>query len=299
MCGVWNTWECVKAAWFSTTGNFSGSSLTAIGQNFTSDLYLAKIGPSPWDGLIIGNFSQISSLDLPGVDVRPMDNTPSYFARLDESVLGLDLNKNGNNDVFYALAFDEKDDSLHELTTVIVDDDLNITSEWWANSSDNYKDFYGDEIGMKEQRGGLPRGIWLGNIKFNESENMPYEQSAEWEVVLYNNTHMLLRKWRWWFAPNENITLILKAFEFNQTGIPNVNVTIDKIIYYGSGFPTLLQPNQDYNVTGTNTTNADGYVVMKITRNGNWQPGQYNVRIKASTENRVESTDNWFNIIQT
>jgi hypothetical protein len=302
MCNIWNMGECAKVAWFSTTGNFSGLNSTAIGQNFASDLYLAKIGPSSWDGLIIGNFSQISSLGLPGVDVRPMDNTPSYFAKLNESVLGLDLNKNGNDDVFYALAFDEKDDSLHELTGVIVDDDSNITSEWWANFSGNsslpgyYKDFYGDETGIREMRSSLPKGVWSGNIRFNESENMPYEQSPQWDIVLYNNTHMLLRKWKWWFAPNEDITLILKTFEFNQSGIPNVNVTIDKLMYYGSGFPTLLQPVQDYNITGSDTTNVDGYVVMKITRDNDWQPGQYNVRIRASTENRVETTDNWFNI---
>ena len=303
MCNIWNMGECAKVAWFSTNGNFSGLSPTAIGQNFTSDLYLAKIGPSSWDGIIIGNLSQISGLGNPGIDVRSMDDTTSYFAKLNESVLGLDLNKNGNNDnIFYAITFDEKDDSLHDLTSVIVDDDLNITNEWWANFSGEqslpgyYKDFYGDETGMREMRSSLPRGTWSGSIKFNESENMPYEQSPQWDIVLYNNTHMLLRKWRSWFTPSESITLILKTFEFNQTGIQNVSVTIDKLMYYGSGFPTSLQPVQDYNVTGGSTTNADGYVVMKLTKNGDWQPGQYNVRIKASTGSRVETTDNWFNV---
>jgi hypothetical protein len=66
-------------------------------------------------------------------------------------------------------------------------------------------------------------------------------------------------------------------------------------MYYGSGFPTLFQPNQDYNVTG-NQTDVNGYAVIKITRASNWLPGQYNVRIRASIEDRVETTDNWFNV---
>ncbi|MEM7825083.1 MAG: hypothetical protein QXO27_03880 [Candidatus Aenigmatarchaeota archaeon] len=299
MCTIQNFYECIKMAWFSTTGNFSEAIPAAIGQNFTSNLYLAKIGPGSWDMLTIGDFSQIASLNIhPAVDVRVRDNTPSYFAKLDESVLNLDLNKNGDlNDVFYAIAFDEKQDFSNTLTDVMVDDDWNITEDWWHDSLNNYKDFYGDETGIKEMRSGLPRGIWNGNIRFNESsENTPWEKRPEWDILLYNYTHMLLRKWKDWFNKNENITIVLRVFEFNQSGIANADVTIDKLMYYGSGFPIQLQTPQDYNTTVNVKTDANGYAVIKITRNSNWQLGQYNVRVKVSKEGKVETTDNWFNV---
>jgi len=298
--------ECTKKAWFCSTKNFSSISGVSIGQNFTSDLYLAKIGPGSWEGITVGNFSQINFMypNLPGIELRPKDSTPSYFAKLEESVLGLNLNKNGvNSDIFYAVTFDDKEDSQSTPTDVTVDDDLNITEEWWADFSGNesllgyYKDFYGNETGMREMRSGLPRGIWGGNIRFNESSGIPYEQSPEWEVVVDNHTHMLLRKWRNWFTPDENVTLILKTFEFNQSGIPNANITIEKLMMYTASFPVQLQSPQHYNVTGVNITNNQGYVVLKIERNTPWSTGQYNVRIKATASGgRVETTDNWFNV---
>jgi hypothetical protein len=307
MCGIWNLFECAKVAWLSTNGNFSGLNSLMIGQNFTSDLYLAKVGAGPWEGITIGNFTQINSLypNLPGIDIRPRDNTTSYFARLDESVLGLDLNKNGNlNDVFYAVAFDDKDDNLQSLTRVVVDDDLNITEEWWANYSANsslpgyYRDFYENEYGMKEMSGNLPRGVWSGNMEFNVSSGLSYEQSPQWEIVNTNTSHMMLRKWKNWFKQDENVTLILKVFEFNQTGIPNANVTIENLMKFSNyGFPTQLNSPQHYNVTGINVTDNYGYVVIKLIRNTPWQLGDYNIRIRATASgNRAETADNWFNV---
>lgn len=294
MCSIWNMGDCAKVAYFKTNGNFSGVNPTRIGENFTSDLYLAKVGPGSGDGVLIGNFSSIAFMypSLPGMDLRPKDNTPSYFAKLDESVLNLDLNENGvTSDVFYAVAYDDKQDSEQVLTNVLVDDDLNMTDNGWANYSANsslpgyYKDFYGDEVGTRELNGNLPRGVWGGNIQFNESSNW-------WDISRYNVTHTLLKMHKWPFSVNENITLTLKAFEFNQSGIPNANITIERVLQFVSNnFPVELT---GYSVVGQNVTDSGGYVVLNINK-GSWNPGNYNVRMRVDASgSRTETNDIWF-----
>jgi hypothetical protein len=297
MCSVWDIDECAKAAWFSTDGDFSGVLSTKIGENFTADLYLASIGSGSWEGVTIGNFSQIVSMypNLPGIDVRPRDNTESYFANLDESVLNLDLNNDGDkSDTFYAVIYDDKEDSQSTLTKVVVDDDLKMTDGWWANFTGNsslpeyYKDFYGNEgSDTRELDGNLPRGAWNGDIRFNESDD-------SWEISRYNITHMLLKKHRWPFGQNEDITLTMKVFEFDQSGMPDANITIEKVVKFTSNhYPVELT---GYSVTGLNTTDSGGYAVLNLEKDS-WAQGEYNIRIRVdASENRVELTDVWFRV---
>ena len=310
MCNVWNVEECVKRAWIvsSSVKNFSDSSVknVTIGQNFTSDLYLAMIGPGFWEGLIIGNFSQIAGLGLthwPGVDVRIKDNTTSWFGILNESSLALDLNKdNYTNETFYMCTFDDRSDSLQQLSNNIVDDDLNITEEWWFDSNANsslpgyYKDFYNNETVVKEYRNDLPIGSEWGGVRFGEmQEGVNWEQLPEWEIANYNNTDMLLRKGKWRFQPTENMTIIVRAYDFNQSAIPNANVSIEKLMSFGPFGGSLLNASAgEYSVVNVmNVTDSSGWGILRL-ENASWQQGEYMVQIKIESGSDIERVSNWF-----
>jgi hypothetical protein len=311
MCDVqeslWGMSECAKKVWFSTNRNFSDAAGYLIGQNFLSDLYLARVGSGSWDGIIIGNFSEINSWPtLPGIEVRVKDSTPSYIAKLDESELNLDLNKNGNkNDVFYVVTYDRKEDGIQSLTSYLLDDDMNITENWWVNpslneSSPGYaKDFYGDEGGnIREINGELPKGVRTERIRFNEStgNDMPDELRPEWDVAKYNDTHMLLMKNKWRFYSNENITLVIKVYEFNHSGIPNVNITVEKVLKFSTFGSKVLSNSTEYSITGQTTTDQYGYAIVNL-ENSTWSNGEYDVKIRMTAPgNRIERNDYWFRV---
>jgi hypothetical protein len=308
MCSLQQISECAKKAWFDTDGNFSDQTAGyKIGQNFTSDLYLARIGAGGWEGVSIANFSQISSLglappNLPGVDVRVKDNTMSWFNLVSESVVGLDLNKDGGkNKTFFIATFDENENGQQNLTDNIVDDDLNITEEWWSDQTDPqnpvYKDFYGDEGNtIKEYRRSLPRGAETGNAVFGEDQNIPWEQSPSWEITNYNGSDMLLRKGKWQFQSTENMTVIMRVYSFDQNPV-NANVSVEKLISFtpfGSRF--LNASAGDYSAFQT-STNQYGWAVLNL-RNTTWQQGEYMVQLRVQSGANIERSYNWFRVSQ-
>ena len=306
MAVQWHMDESAKKAWFSTDGNFSDAIGVNMGENFTSDLYLAKIGPGPWDGICIGNFSQTGGY-LPAVDIRPADNTTSYFKAVNESDIGLDLNMDGVlNRTFYMVAYDENPDGEQNLTAVMVDDDLQITEQWWSNStSGEYMDFDGSENGIYEQRSNLPRGIWKESIRFGENyENVSWENQPEWEISSYNDldmSSMLLQKHRMEVNQTENVTMITKAYYFNQTPIQEANVTVDSIFMMTPFGHSMMEEGTDYNVTNTqNVTDSYGYAILKISpAGGSWDDGEYRVILQINNTGNIEITDNWFRIGET
>jgi hypothetical protein len=313
MCRIWDIDECVKKAWVSTTGNFSAVTPSIskgypvlIGENFTSDLYLAKVGPGPWEGIIIVNFSEILDLypNLPGLNIRSRDNTNPMFIRLSESILNLDLDKDGyKNDEFYMVVFDDDIDGLQNLTANIVDDDLNITEDWWQNFTANasepgkYKDFYADEFGQREFRESLPRGMWYGRARFNETvEGTPWEYTPEWDIVNFNNTHMLLRKWRWQFNVTENVTIILKAYDFDLTPIANASVSFLYMIRFtpfGGIYMNATAPSAPTVVPVQNITDSAGFAILRL-ENGTWAPGDYMTVLEVESNEGSEIVYNWF-----
>lgn len=320
MCSAWNIQECTKKAWFSTDGNFSNAIPARIGENFTSDLYLARVGPGPWEGMSIGNFSEIEAWELPmypGADVRMWDNTTSYFAKIAEGTTNLDLNMDGSkDDTFYAVAFDHREDGIKNATEILTDDDLNITEPWWSTSG-YYKDFYGNESGtMSEKWHGLPRGIYDGHTAFgdkiywneseigvdwnndgvlNETMEAPWEYQPEWEIKMYNNTDMLLLKHRWIFNVSDNVTLISKVYNFEQTPIEGANITVTTILGDVPGFGFTKLSESDYTAQSV-LTDQYGYAVVKIAPANEWKKGQYMVSLKVTSGGKEENIYEWFRV---
>ncbi len=306
MCSVWNVQDCVKMAWFSTSASFSAAIPAFSGDNFTSQLYLTKVGPGPWEGVSIGNFSSLGSLPRPAIDVRVKDGTTSYYGVISEAGLNLDLNMDGaKNATFYAVVYDDLDDGQQALNRIVVDDDLNITEEWWSESNTNSnviyrKDFYTNESGeISEKSGSLPSSIWSGNVQFGErNESLSWEQQPEWRIEKYNGTDMLLMKDEWQIASGRNITILTRAYNFDQSPIQGAGITITSIKgnIPGMGFKKLEQ-GVDYILPQmTNITNQDGYAILKIAPLGQWS-GEYMVEFQTGYNANTETTSKWFRVV--
>ena len=295
ICSVWSVEECVKVAWFDTDGNFSNAINVSIGQNFTQDLYLASIGPNPWDGITIGNYS--GSI-RPGVGIWISEDTnTTYFAIVNESEIGLDLNRDGIKDrTYYILTFDDYLDNNSEMTQNIVDDDYYITENWWSDfnlDNQTYYDFYENETGMVEIRNSLPTAIWSSNIMFGNEENL------NWDIVFYNNTSMLIRKNRdisKGFNTTENVTFILKVYNFDNSPIINANVSVEKIMRFTYVGGEYLEEGKDYITTTSNQTDNYGYALITISPNGTWPEGDYIVKIKIDYLGATEIEKEWFSV---
>ena len=303
MCAVWGLDECAKVAWFDTDGNFSDAIPAKIGDNFTSNLYLASIGPGPWDGLTIGNFSETGIKPGVGIWISEDSNT-TWFAQVNEAEINLDLNRDGTkNKTYYILAFDDYKDNIAKPTQNIVDDDLNITEEWWSNfhwENPTYYDFYGNETGITEIRSGLPTAIWNGNIRFGEeNDNISWNEKPNWDIFVYNNTSMLIWKWReWWengFNNTENITIKIKVYNFDQTPIENANISVEKIMHFGP-FSAEFLNQSDYTVIGSNKTDSDGYAIITLVPNNNWEDGEYIVKIRIDNSGVSDAKKEWFRV---
>jgi len=303
MCTIGSMQECAKAAYFDTDGNFSNSIGVFIHGNFTPDLYMARVGPGPWEGIVIGNMSRLnlSSTSAPGIGTRISGNaTTSLYVKLEESAINLDLDRDGGkNKTFFMLAFDDRDDGLSQLTDNVVDDDANMTEDWWADDSGNYQDFYSSECGqIREQRNRLPWGSEWGNARFGEmQEDVMYEQQPEWEIVNFNNTDMLLRKQRWWFPPSQNMTFIVRVYGFDQNPIANANVSVEKLMLFTPFGASFLNASAGaYSaVPSMALTNQYGWALISL-RNNTWQEGNYMAQIKIETAGNIERTYNWFTV---
>jgi hypothetical protein len=314
--GTWGVQEVSKVVWIDTDGNFSGASKYTIGQNFTASEYVARMGPGPWEGIVIADSSNLSSIGInvnPGLDAKARDGTPSYFGKINESdpAMGLDLNLDGDmEDIFYVASFDDFDDGLQQLTRIYVDDDLNITEPWWANSSNiqeggsyMYYDFYGDEQGIPEQDGSIPKGMWGGSARFApRNQSQSWEQSAEWNVKSYNGTKMILEKNVWNMNANKTISLTLKVFDFSQAPLSGAQISLVKLMRFGGGQPFVeLNVSQNFSVTKVqNVTDGNGYAMLKLVPpSGGWLNGaEYIATLQVVHDGKTEIMDNWFRMGQ-
>jgi hypothetical protein len=293
--------ECAKKAWLVNSSNFSQAVGVKAGENFTDYYYLTKVGPGPWDGVSIADFSSMTDLPRPAVDVRVKSSTTSYYGIFNESSLNLDLNMDGDKtDVFYAVAYDDMDDGMQNLTQIIVDDDLQITEEWWSESTNQSlrKDFYSSETGMVEKRSSLPNSIWQGNIWFGEQTEGNWEQQPQWRIEKYTGTEMLILKDEWQINGSRNVTILVRAYNFNQSPISGANVSVSAIRGNMPGFGFIkLEQGRDYNLT-TNVaaTNSDGYAILRIIPVGTWH-GEYMVDTQTTYNGNTETTNKWFRVI--
>ncbi|MGC9310169.1 MAG: hypothetical protein ACP5E4_00425, partial [Candidatus Aenigmatarchaeota archaeon] len=302
MCAVWNCFECAKVAWFDTDGDFGDASEIRIGENFTSDLYLAGMGPGPWEGVLIGNSSK--TMLRPSVGVRAQ-GTSAWFNKIEESAIDLDLDRDNLKDgIFYMIAYDERGEGI--VDRAIIDDDMNMTEEWWndqQSENETYYDFYGNETGTQENGGGLPNAIWRGNLEFGEAQDnaTDYERPS-WEVEFFNNTSMLLRKHRdcWGGAPynlSENVTFVLKAYDFSQNTISNATVSVERIMSFGMGATELEGSAYTVSISNGNRTDSKGYAVLTVSPVSSWPSyGEYMIQMRIQGETSAESKTEWLRI---
>ncbi|MBN2102126.1 MAG: hypothetical protein JW716_04615 [Candidatus Aenigmarchaeota archaeon] len=309
----WNMNEYSEKAMFTSNGNFTGITPVIIGENFTNDLYLARVGPGLWEGVVVGNFTNLVGLGLPmypGIDARLAmnDATSSYFGVIDEYAMDLDLNVDGElNETFYIVTYDQEDDGETVLTNFLLDDDLNITEEWWNNMAQNeedkvYYDFYDNESGIYENQGNLPTGIWKGDLRFGaDIDNVSWEYQPRWEIEKYSSgDSMLLKKNRWNLNITDNVTFILRAYNFNQTALSGANVSLDSLMRMSFMGAQEYVKGVHYNVEEIlNMTNSDGYAIFKIyPLTGTWSEGDYIASFAVNGTYSTERTDAWFRIGQ-
>ena len=292
VCSLWGNDWCVKKVAIAKGANFSNAVTVSISQNFTKDLYIASLGPYPdWQGVMIANYSNLiaNNLPLPWFGWR-VEEGDVKFTIANESELNVDLNFDGDkSDVFYLTAFDEVKDGVSEITTIVIDDDLQFTQDWWGKNETLYYDFNEIEQGLQEMRG------WpYGDITFAAN------WSKRWNVLSLNDTSLLIaRHWdelrhelNLMFSNSSKIDVIVRAFDFDGTPISNANVTVERVMYF-----TWLGP-QDANFTANTTkTNDEGYAIITLVPQGEgWKDGQWHmVRIKVTKETgETEYVEDWF-----
>ena len=303
--------QCANKAWLVPTsiGNFSSPQAigVTIGQNFTSDLYLAAVGPNDGDGITVGNFSALTVLGLPqypaigGIDFA--DDTTSYFTIVNESELNMDLDKNDSTDgVFYMIVFDSDFNDKKNLTSNLVDDDLEFLP-WSISEGDEdiHYDFTDIETYTcgnitNERWCGLPTGIWSGCAQFGGgSPNEKWENQPHWDVPFYNITHMLLRKNRWEVYSGQPVDVLLNIYNFDQTPISGANISITKMARASPFVGFQVLSTADYTVDETyNVTDSYGYSLLKITPSTSWDNGEYQVIVKIQSPQGTETWERWF-----
>ncbi len=316
---TWGINDVAKVVWLDTDGNFSDASSYQIGQNFTADEYVSRVGPAPWDGLVIADGSNLTSVlppgERPGMDVRPQDNTPVYFGFANESSIGLDLDMDGEiggseprDGNYMIVAYDDFGDGENDLTRIYVDNDMSISEPWWANSSNiqegqvyTYYDFYkGEGFEMPEQEGNPPRGMWGGNIRFGpRNDSMDWEQRPEWNIKAYNGTRMIIEKNVWHLNETKTIAITGRAFDFAQNPISGANLTLKKLKMFGGGVPYKeLVEGSDFTLINTqNVTDSKGYGMLKLEPVGSWVIGaEYIAVVEVGNGAVTETTDEWFMI---
>ncbi|MCK4555062.1 MAG: hypothetical protein KAT83_00490, partial [Candidatus Aenigmarchaeota archaeon] len=296
--------QCAKKAWLVPTsiGNFSDPQAIGvkIGENFTDDLYLASVGPNDGDGINVGNFSGFGLIQPPGIGMIPLaDNTASYFAVLNETALGYDLDKNAStNKTFYMLAFDSDFNGEPKLTSNLIDDDLELMQGTLnIEGTETPYDFTGPENGTNERWGGLPTGIYGGCASFGEeNNNMTDGQRPSWDIPLFNSTDkMVLRKHSWRINETQPVDILLKIFSFDQTPIPGANLSVTKVAQANWFGFSELEKGTDYSVNTTyNVTDQYGYGLLKVSPVSEWTNANYQVVMNIETQQGNETLERWF-----
>ncbi|MFH1174127.1 MAG: hypothetical protein V1725_03285 [archaeon] len=293
VCTAWNSQECVTGARFTTTGTYGD--IIHAGETITGQVYLAGIGPQTWAGVTFGNSSGIKPLVG---DINIQDNTPLSIREFNESLEGYDIDLNASqNNTYYILAFDDRQNGQQSLTRILTDDDLEITSDWRSQDEPpTYYDIYGNETGMSEQWGSTPAGIWEGNLRFyEETDDTDWQTSPGWNIQTFNTTDMLLSKDVWCGIANTTpIAITIRAYAFNQSPIIGAGLNATRVLQFGF-FGT--RPYTDYSVSAEDT-DQEGYGIITITPTIAWERGEYLFRIRINTTTGNETVDKYMQIGQ-
>jgi len=308
--------QCAKKAWLipKSIANFSDSSVQGLrpGQNFTSSLYLSSVGPNDGDGITVGNFSSVNSTfglsQLPMIAGIGMEfPNITRFNVLSESVLNYDLDRDGGkNRTYYMLLFDSDFNGQQNPSHILIDDDLQIVT--WGHG-DTPLDLYQNEIynganfdGINrtdERWNNLPSGIYNGNACFGQDYNVSnrqWEYQPCWDMPFFNTSHMLLKKSMWRINSDQNVSLLLKVYNFDQTPISGASVGVMQM---ARSLPLIgfqvLSPS-DYTVDTTyNVTDSYGFSLLKISPTTvTWADGNYQIIANIQSSQGNETLERWF-----
>lgn len=302
--------QCAKTAWLvpRSIGNFS--SQQAFGRNisdvnFTKDMYIAGLGPYDGDGILVANFSRLGPAPWPSISMIPLASNMTYFAALNESALGYDLDKDsGKNKTFYMLAFDSDFDGIALPTSTIIDDDIDfLPGTLNINNNQIQYDFTGNESGiLNESWNGLPNGIRTGNARFGSTQDgVMWDRQPEWEIPYFNaSDKAIFKKSKWNVNSNESVDVLLKVYNFNQQPIQGANISVTQVAKSSFiGFQQLSE-GIDYNVARTyNVTDSKGYGMLKfipVPSDKSWssQTGNYQILLNIQTPQGNETFERWF-----
>ena len=299
MCSFWGISDCVKMAWFDDDGDMSDSFGTHMGENFTQELYLMNVGPSAWDGVIVGNYTLVQIGEYPRMWGRIKDFTPVYFMKLNESAINFDLNMDKEeNETFYLVAFDEYEDGISKPNRILIDDDLEITEPWWGIEGTNvYYDFYGNETGMEEKHGSPPTNLWGGYVEFGNCSD-DWESSPNYELEQFDtqNNKIRLMKPLWQIDKNKKVSILIKAYTFEQQPIQGAGVTLNSLYKFSAGLFENIIGSVTYQ-NDTVTDNEGYYMIFNlIPTSGYWEPGDYLAILSVTYGSNTETVDTWFRV---
>jgi hypothetical protein len=119
----------------------------------------------------------------------------------------------------------------------------------------------------------------------------------EWEIMDFNGTRMLIRKWSDRINNNDNVTFIVRTYNSSQ-GAVAAKIQVEKVIKGWS----LLSPSTYtvVNVSSTTDMAMKGYGIIKLVPNsGSWEDGEYMVSLRledAANSKNVERVSEWFRV---
>ncbi|HDD46262.1 MAG TPA: hypothetical protein ENG42_02210 [Candidatus Aenigmarchaeota archaeon] len=307
ICNVWmKGGECVKVAVFDSDGNMSSyEAYVKAGESIgNTGYYLASIGPTSWDGVMLGNASVFGSW-LPIIWIHGMaDNAPVYIAKLNESEIGFDLNlDDALNMTFYMLAYDDMPDGQQKPTRIIIDDDNQFVEfvDWSTPGNETYYDMYGDESGAGEVYGNMPMGIWHGWVAFGDWQSIAeWENRPEFELIQFDtaNNKIRLMKNVWQIKEGRNATIMVKVYNFDQSPIAGATVSIDKMYRFGFTGPSEINVTAELNYQADSVSDSDGYYMIydMQTKTGPLSAGDYVISLRINAYGNEEIEDVWFNV---
>ena len=136
-------------------------------------------------------------------------------------------------------------------------------------------------------------------MRFAENgEEISWEDEPRWDILDFNDTHALLRKDKWTFSPSENITFIIKAYNFDQTPVTDANVSLVYLLQFtpfGGNYINITEPGSPEVVYVQNITDSSGFAILRL-ENSTWGYGEYMAVMQVKTVTGEEIAYNWFKV---
>ena len=98
------------------------------------------------------------------------------------------------------------------------------------------------------------------------------------------------------FNISDNVTFILKTYNFDHTPVINASISVEKIMKFTNTSGGFLVEGKDYATVTSNKTDNYGYALVTIAPNGTWSEGDYMVKIKIDSPGATEVKKEWFRV---